>query len=107
MSETLNDIADTRVWHVSYFFFTYSLFSDMVHDSGIGSKAYQGYLRKDRPTVAEILRDEGNYKTFMVGKWHVGGEYPPNDPEHWKVHAGDDTHPTPFQRGFQGENDMK
>jgi len=75
----------------------------MVHDSGVNSKAYQGYLRKDRPTIAEVLRgnDNGGYKTFMVGKWHVGGEYPPNDPEHWRVHAGDDTHPTPFQRGFQ------
>ena len=76
----------------------------MVHDSGIHSKAYQGYLRKDRPTVAEILKDDGRYRTLMVGKWHVGGEYPPNDPEHWKIHAGDETHPTPFQRGFQGKN---
>jgi len=73
----------------------------MVHDSKVNSKAYQGYLRSDRPTIAEVLRDFGGYKTRMVGKWHVGGEYPPNDPEYWKTHAGDDVHPTPFQRGFQ------
>lgn len=36
----------------------------------------------------------------MSGKWHVGGEYPPNDPDHWKKHAGDKTHPIPVQRGF-------
>lgn len=48
----------------------------MVYDAGVGP-AYQGYLRNDIPTIAELLRD-GGYKTYMAGKWHVGGEYPPD-----------------------------
>ncbi|MEL7162761.1 MAG: sulfatase-like hydrolase/transferase, partial [Bacteroidota bacterium] len=44
---------------------------------------YQGYLRHDLPTVAELLRDAG-YATYMSGKWHVG-----EAPEHW-----------PHRRGF-------
>ncbi|MGB3618436.1 MAG: sulfatase-like hydrolase/transferase, partial [Catalinimonas sp.] len=34
--------------------------------------AYQGYLRADAPTLAEVLRGAG-YRTYHVGKWHVGG----------------------------------
>lgn len=71
----------------------------MVHDSGVNSKAYQGYLREDVATIAEVFQ-QGGYKTYMTGKWHVGGEYPPHLPEHWKQHAGDATHPLPVQRGF-------
>jgi len=35
----------------------------------------------------------------MSGKWHCGGNYKVNDPKQWLV-AGDATHPTPRQRGF-------
>lgn len=72
----------------------------MVHDSNVNSKSYQGYLRDDVATIAEVFR-EGGYKTFMAGKWHCGGEYPPHLPHHWKNHAGDETHPLPVQRGFE------
>jgi len=35
------------------------------------SPAYQGYLRDDVVTMAELLRDAG-YHTYMTGKWHLG-----------------------------------
>eukprot|EP00970_Alexandrium_tamarense_P007480 scaffold1379_cov209-Alexandrium_tamarense.AAC.10 len=71
----------------------------MVYDAGVGEE-YQGYLRKEVPTIAEMLRGSG-YKTFMSGKWHVGGEYPPDASHDWIQDAmGDETHPIPTQRGF-------
>ena len=63
-----------------------------------GTKAYQGYLRDDCVTIAEVMKEHG-YRTYLSGKWHVGGTYAVNKPETWQV-AGDDTHPTPNQRGF-------
>lgn len=32
---------------------------------------YEGVLRTDFPTIAEILKDNG-YHTYMAGKWHLG-----------------------------------
>jgi arylsulfatase A-like enzyme len=102
----------------------------MVYDAGVGVE-YQGYLRRDVATIAELLkgggrREDGNsitensdddevvendrkpknnksggYATFMVGKWHVGGEYPPDAGHDWvQSTMGDETHPIPTQRGF-------
>ncbi len=45
---------------------------------------YQGYLSNNSVTIAEALKDNG-YRTFMSGKWHVGGAR-----EHW-----------PDKRGFE------
>jgi arylsulfatase len=44
---------------------------EVIADNQQGSPAYQGYLRDDVVTMAELLRDAG-YHTFMTGKWHLG-----------------------------------
>ncbi len=62
-----------------------------------GSRAYQGYLRDDAVTIAEVLKGAG-YQTLMSGKWHVGGELPARQPEVWQ--PGSRGYPTPQQRGF-------
>jgi arylsulfatase len=36
-----------------------------------GQPGYEGYLRKDVVTIAELLRGAG-YHTYMAGKWHLG-----------------------------------
>ena len=75
----------------------------MVYDAGVGPE-YQGYLRSNDDnvtTIAEMLQKQGGYATFMSGKWHVGGEYPPDASDEWvQSTMGDDTHPIPTQRGF-------
>ena len=48
-----------------------------------GKPGYEGHLRNDVVTMAELLRD-GGYHTYMTGKWHLGAG--PNDP---------------FSRGFE------
>lgn len=75
------------------------------HQAGIGfmtvdtgRPSYRGFLSPGVPTVAERLRAVG-YRTWISGKWHVGGDYDMERPEQWAV-AGDPGHPLPEQRGF-------
>ena len=67
----------------------------MMSDNG--TRAYQGYLRDDAVTIAEVLKGAG-YRTMMSGKWHVGGFLPAGEPESWRPGAPE--HPIPTQRGF-------
>jgi arylsulfatase A-like enzyme len=75
------------------------------HQAGIGAMVsdfghpgYRGFLNDRCVTIAEALKT-GGYRTFMSGKWHVGGPYNVRRPETWT--PGDATHPTPLQRGFE------
>lgn len=68
----------------------------MVNDAQVGP-SYQGFLRDDCITIAEMLQTAG-YRTMLSGKWHVGGPYQANKPETWS--PGDAEHPLPVQRGF-------
>lgn len=65
--------------------------------ANLGSSAYQGFLRNDSATIAEVLRADG-YRTCMAGKWHVAGDFMAREVDSWRV--GDVDHPTPRQRGF-------
>ncbi len=65
--------------------------------ANLGTPAYQGCLRNDSATIAEVLRAAG-YRTLMAGKWHVGGDFIARETDSWRV--GDIDHPTPRQRGF-------
>jgi arylsulfatase A-like enzyme len=67
----------------------------MVDDLGIAS--YQGFLNDRCVTLAEALR-EGGYRTYMSGKWHVGGQYD-TEPESWNL--GHPRRPRPLDRGFE------
>ncbi len=62
-----------------------------------GSRAYQGYLRDDAVTIAEVLKGAG-YQTLMSGKWHVGGELLGLDSADWQ--PGSPSYPSPLTRGF-------
>jgi len=37
-----------------------------------GKPGYEGFLRPDALSVAQLLRDSG-YHTYLAGKWHLGG----------------------------------
>ena len=67
----------------------------MVNDLGL--PGYQGYLRDDSVTIAEALR-AGGYRTYLSGKWHVGGAYNASKPEEWR--PGEPGFPIPTQHGF-------
>lgn len=65
--------------------------------ANLGTPAYQGYLRNDAATIAELLQ-AGGYRTLMAGKWHVGGDFWARLVDSWRI--GDVDRPTPRQRGF-------
>jgi arylsulfatase A-like enzyme len=65
--------------------------------ANLGTPEYQGFLRNDSATIAEVLRASG-YRTAMSGKWHVAGDFVAREIDSWRV--GDVDHPTPRQRGF-------
>ncbi len=68
---------------------------DMVND--LGPRPYQGFLRDDCVTIAEVLGAAG-YRTLMSGKWHVGGHFSRQDSSDWTL--DDPRRPLPVDRGF-------
>src|SRR5687767_2879569 len=66
----------------------------MVDD--LGAPGYRGFLNDSCVTIAEVLRS-GGYRTYMSGKWHVGGRqgWVWDDPR-----AGGPEFPRPIDRGF-------
>lgn len=72
----------------------------MVQDLGAGP-SYQGYLRDDTATVAEILRTAGYY-TALAGKWHVNWSLGDSTTSITDKEAklGKAGYPHPLQRGF-------
>ncbi|MCA9009362.1 MAG: sulfatase, partial [Planctomycetaceae bacterium] len=61
----------------------------------LSPKKHTHGLRKDRPTIAEVLKPHG-YATMCVGKWHVG-----HTPEHLPTKRGFDAY-----FGIPYSNDM-
>ena len=70
----------------------------MVQNRG-GLPAYQGYLRDDCVTIAEVLRAAG-YRTALAGKWHVGGFWGRGPKDRERFRFGDPQRPLPTDRGF-------
>ena len=60
----------------------------MIRDQGL--PGYSGSLRKDRPTLAEMLKPAG-YRSYASGKWHVSPHTGPEGPkDNWPLARGFD-----------------
>ncbi|KAK6461707.1 hypothetical protein DFJ63DRAFT_338670 [Scheffersomyces coipomensis] len=58
-------------------------FSSRHPEKFAGKKGYEGYLNDKVVSLAEILGENGDYFTFISGKWHLGLL-----PEYWPIKRG-------------------
>ncbi|NNJ25545.1 arylsulfatase [Alienimonas chondri] len=60
----------------------------MISDRG--TPGYAGSLRKDRPTLSELVKPVG-YRSYLSGKWHVSPHTGPQGPkDNWPIARGFD-----------------
>ena len=57
-------------------------FDYAVYPPAMGKPGYESYLTRTTATIAELLRDAG-YRTYMAGKWHLGGAHAGEGPHRW------------------------
>ncbi|MEW4486834.1 arylsulfatase [Thalassoglobus sp. JC818] len=71
--------------------------------SGVFGAEREGLIADDRMTLASMLSSQG-YRTIMVGKWHLGMDFPGDEPTKKNPDSRDWSQPVrdmPLDKGFE------